>query len=47
MRRSSSSSTRRLEDDLAAPARPAAAELARLQEDALFTGEYDAGDALS
>jgi peptide chain release factor 2 len=33
-------------DDIAAMLRPLRAELDRLQEDALFTGEYDTGDAL-
>jgi peptide chain release factor 2 len=32
--------------ELEAQLTPVAAELARLQEDALFTGEYDAGDAV-
>jgi peptide chain release factor 2 len=35
-----------LEDDVADQLGPVEAELARLQEDALFTGQYDAGDAL-
>jgi peptide chain release factor 2 len=35
-----------LEDELSAQLAPVAEELARLQEDALFTGEYDAGDAV-
>ena len=35
-----------LEGELAAQLEPVEAELARLQEDALFTGEYDAGDAV-
>jgi peptide chain release factor 2 len=33
-------------DDIVAMLRPLRAELDRLQEDALFTGEYDTGDAL-
>ncbi|MDX6511482.1 MAG: peptide chain release factor 2 [Gaiellaceae bacterium] len=33
-------------DEIASSIEPLRAELARLQEDALFTGEYDAGDAL-
>jgi peptide chain release factor 2 len=33
-------------DEIATSLRPLRAELDRLQEDALFTGEYDAGDAL-
>ena len=33
-------------DEIAAMIRPLRAELDRLQEDALFTGEYDTGDAL-
>ncbi len=33
-------------DEIAASLVPLRAELARLEEDALFTGEYDAGDAL-
>jgi peptide chain release factor 2 len=35
-----------LEDDVAKQLGPVEEELARLQEDALFTGQYDAGDAL-
>jgi peptide chain release factor 2 len=35
-----------LEAEVAEQLAPVEAELARLQEDALFTGEYDAGDAL-
>ena len=35
-----------LEAELAAQLRPIQGELERLQEDALFTGEYDAGDAV-
>jgi peptide chain release factor 2 len=35
-----------LGDDLAAQLAPVARELGRLQEDALFNGEYDAGDAV-
>ena len=35
-----------LADELEASIRPLRAELERLQEDALFTGEYDAGDAV-
>jgi peptide chain release factor 2 len=35
-----------LEEDVAAGLGPLEDELARLQEDALFTGDYDAGDAL-
>jgi peptide chain release factor 2 len=34
------------DSELAALVRPLARELARLQEDALFSGQYDAGDAL-
>ncbi|HEY7603211.1 MAG TPA: peptide chain release factor 2 [Gaiellaceae bacterium] len=33
-------------DEIAASLRPLRAELARLEEDALFNGEYDAGDAV-
>jgi peptide chain release factor 2 len=33
-------------DEIAASLRPLQAELARLEEDALFTGEYDVGDAV-
>src|SRR5262249_26385303 len=33
-------------DEIAATLVPLRAELARLEEDALFTGEYDAGDAV-
>ena len=33
-------------DEIAASLQPLKAELARLEEDALFTGEYDAGDAV-
>ena len=33
-------------DEIAASLAPLRAELARLEEDALFTGEYDAGDAV-
>ena len=35
-----------LEDELAAQLAPVGEELERLQEDALFTGRYDAGDAV-
>jgi peptide chain release factor 2 len=35
-----------LEDEIADQIRPIRNELERLQEDALFTGEYDAGDAV-
>jgi peptide chain release factor 2 len=35
-----------LEDEVAEQLVPVRAELARLEEDALFTGQYDAGDAL-
>jgi peptide chain release factor 2 len=35
-----------LEEELATQLRPVARELERLEEDALFTGEYDTGDAL-
>src|SRR5206468_10709666 len=35
-----------LEDEIAEQIRPIQHELERLQEDALFTGEYDAGDAV-
>ncbi len=35
-----------LEDDVAGQLAPVEEELSRLQEDALFTGRYDAGDAL-
>ena len=35
-----------LEDEIAEQIRPIQSELERLQEDALFTGEYDAGDAV-
>jgi peptide chain release factor 2 len=35
-----------LEEEITAQLRPLRAELERLQEDALFTGEYDAGDAV-
>jgi peptide chain release factor 2 len=35
-----------LEDELATQLRPVARELERLEEDALFTGEYDGGDAV-
>jgi peptide chain release factor 2 len=35
-----------LEEELAVQLRPVARELERLEEDALFTGEYDTGDAL-
>jgi peptide chain release factor 2 len=35
-----------LADEIAASIAPLRAELARLEEDALFTGEYDAGDAV-
>ncbi len=35
-----------LEAEIAAQLEPAAAELARLQEDALFNGDYDTGDAV-
>jgi peptide chain release factor 2 len=35
-----------LEDELRAQVEPIRAELERLREDALFTGEYDAGDAV-
>jgi peptide chain release factor 2 len=35
-----------LEDELAIQLRPVARELERLEEDALFTGDYDAGDAV-
>jgi peptide chain release factor 2 len=35
-----------LGDDIAAQIRPLQAELERLQEDALFNGEYDSGDAV-
>jgi peptide chain release factor 2 len=35
-----------LEDEIAAQIAPVAAELERLQEDALFNGEYDTGDAV-
>jgi peptide chain release factor 2 len=35
-----------LEDELAESIRPMRAELDRLQEDALFNGEYDSGDAV-
>jgi peptide chain release factor 2 len=35
-----------LDDDIAESLRPLQGELDRLQEDALFTGEYDAGDAV-
>jgi peptide chain release factor 2 len=34
------------DDEIAATLGPLEAELAKLQEDALFTGEYDAGDAV-
>jgi peptide chain release factor 2 len=34
------------EDEVAEQLEPLAAELAQLQEDALFTGQYDAGDAV-
>jgi peptide chain release factor 2 len=35
-----------MEDEIAASIEPLRSELARLQEDALFTGEYDGGDAV-
>jgi peptide chain release factor 2 len=35
-----------LEEELAVQLRPVARELERLEEDALFTGEYDGGDAI-
>jgi peptide chain release factor 2 len=35
-----------MEDEIAASIEPLRNELARLQEDALFTGEYDGGDAV-
>ena len=35
-----------LSDEIAAQLRPLQAELERLQEDALFNGEYDSGDAV-
>ena len=35
-----------LEEELAVQLRPVARELERLEEDALFTGEYDGGDAV-
>jgi peptide chain release factor 2 len=35
-----------LEDELAIQLRPVARELERLEEDALFTGDYDSGDAV-
>jgi peptide chain release factor 2 len=35
-----------MEDEIAASIEPLRDELARLQEDALFTGEYDGGDAV-
>jgi peptide chain release factor 2 len=35
-----------LEDEIRAQLEPVVAELARLQEDALFNGEYDTGDAV-
>ena len=35
-----------LEDELSAQLQPVVAELARLQEDALFDGDYDPGDAV-
>jgi peptide chain release factor 2 len=35
-----------MEDEIAASVAPLRGELNRLQEDALFTGEYDAGDAV-
>ena len=35
-----------LEDEVAEQLAPVRAELGRLEEDALFTGQYDAGDAL-
>ena len=35
-----------LEDEVAEQLQPLSAELAELQEEALFTGEYDAGDAV-
>ena len=35
-----------MDDEIAASLNPLVAELDRLQEDALFTGEYDAGDAV-
>jgi peptide chain release factor 2 len=35
-----------LQDEIAEQIRPIQSELERLQEDALFTGEYDAGDAV-
>jgi peptide chain release factor 2 len=35
-----------LEEELTTQLRPVARELERLEEDALFTGEYDSGDAL-
>ena len=35
-----------MDDEIAASLDPLVAELDRLQEDALFTGEYDAGDAV-
>ena len=35
-----------LEDELRAQLAPVSAELSRLQEDALFNGQYDGGDAV-